>query len=261
MGIRFYCPNGHKLHVKEFQAGRQGICPHCGISMEIPLASTRASSKKRRGAEAGEDVEDTLVVPVGRKEDRGTTPGGAATPNAGAARREAGSAVAEAPAPQMPAISHPRPASSIPRPGTPAATPQRPIDPLDEIPTAVWYVRPPSGGQYGPATRDVMRGWMAEGRVSADSLVWREGWRDWSPAADVFPKFSAGLESSEQLGFLDDEIPVSATSPRKPAAATQTRPSAAAGNSRRLGLWIAGIVAALVLIGALIAAVMYRSFS
>ena len=26
MGIRFYCPNGHKLNVKEFQAGRRGIC-------------------------------------------------------------------------------------------------------------------------------------------------------------------------------------------------------------------------------------------
>ena len=45
MGIRFYCPNGHKLHVKEFQAGRRGVCPYCGVDVDIPLTSTRESSK------------------------------------------------------------------------------------------------------------------------------------------------------------------------------------------------------------------------
>jgi hypothetical protein len=37
MGIRLTCPNGHKLHVKAFLAGKRGICPHCGISFLIPL--------------------------------------------------------------------------------------------------------------------------------------------------------------------------------------------------------------------------------
>ena len=39
MGIRFYCPNGHKLNVKSFLAGKRGICPHCGIKFEIPQQS------------------------------------------------------------------------------------------------------------------------------------------------------------------------------------------------------------------------------
>ena len=39
MGIRFYCPNGHRLHVKEFQAGKRGICPHCDARFRIPPAS------------------------------------------------------------------------------------------------------------------------------------------------------------------------------------------------------------------------------
>ena len=39
MGIRFYCPNGHRLHVKEFQAGKRGICPHCDARFRIPSAS------------------------------------------------------------------------------------------------------------------------------------------------------------------------------------------------------------------------------
>lgn len=36
MGIRFACPNGHKLHVKEALAGKRGVCPDCGTKVTIP---------------------------------------------------------------------------------------------------------------------------------------------------------------------------------------------------------------------------------
>jgi hypothetical protein len=36
MGIRFSCPNGHKLHVKSFLAGKRGVCPQCGAKFIIP---------------------------------------------------------------------------------------------------------------------------------------------------------------------------------------------------------------------------------
>jgi hypothetical protein len=36
MGIRLACPNGHKLHVKAFLAGKRGICPKCGATFIIP---------------------------------------------------------------------------------------------------------------------------------------------------------------------------------------------------------------------------------
>jgi len=67
----------------------------------------------------------------------------------------------------------------------PQATPI--ADAIGEAPQAVWYVRPPSGGQYGPAGGEIMRKWIGEGRVSGDSLVWREGWPDWRAAGTVFP--------------------------------------------------------------------------
>ena len=63
-------------------------------------------------------------------------------------------------------------------------------DPIEEAPHAVWYVRPPSGGQFGPAAADVMRTWITEGRVTADSLVWREGWPEWKQAGALFPGVS-----------------------------------------------------------------------
>jgi hypothetical protein len=69
-------------------------------------------------------------------------------------------------------------------------------DPIAEAPQAVWYVRPPAGGQYGPAVGDVMRKWMAEGRVSGESLVWREGWPEWRKAAKVFPSLTPASSAS-----------------------------------------------------------------
>jgi hypothetical protein len=39
MGIRFYCPNGHKLNVKVFLAGKRGICPECDAKFVVPFES------------------------------------------------------------------------------------------------------------------------------------------------------------------------------------------------------------------------------
>jgi len=36
MGIRVECPNGHRLHLKAFLAGRRGLCPQCGAKFTIP---------------------------------------------------------------------------------------------------------------------------------------------------------------------------------------------------------------------------------
>ena len=39
MGIRFLCPNGHKLNVKAFLAGERGICPQCDAKFLVPHES------------------------------------------------------------------------------------------------------------------------------------------------------------------------------------------------------------------------------
>jgi hypothetical protein len=36
-----------------------------------------------------------------------------------------------------------------------------------------------------------MRKWISEGRVSSDSLVWREGWPEWRSAGQYFPDLQA----------------------------------------------------------------------
>lgn len=156
MGIKFHCPNGHKLNVKAFLAGKRGMCPKCGTKVRIPLES-------EPGLDSDLEEEDSAVDPS-------SNGSGAAT----AVRAPAGPAVSTSP---MTAIAAPSTTT---------------LDPIDENPAAIWYVRPPTGGQYGPAKGDIMRRWLSEGRVSSDSLVWREGWTDWQNAGKTFPALESG---------------------------------------------------------------------
>lgn len=39
MGIVSYCPNRHRVKVKDDLAGKKGICPTCGARFRIPLES------------------------------------------------------------------------------------------------------------------------------------------------------------------------------------------------------------------------------
>ena len=43
-----------------------------------------------------------------------------------------------------------------------------------------------------------MHQWLDEGRVTLDSLVWREGWEEWAPAARVFPNLGGPDALREQ---------------------------------------------------------------
>lgn len=65
MGIRFYCPRGHKLNVKAELAGKVGFCPECGQRVLIPIESTRESSHQRKLAKQdgfAPDSEETSLT-------------------------------------------------------------------------------------------------------------------------------------------------------------------------------------------------------
>ena len=93
----------------------------------------------------------------------------------------------------------------------------------------IWYIRPPSGGQFGPAPGELMRTWISEGRVSADSLVWREGWRDWQEAGAVFPK----LPGNQLVDMLESIPAVPAAAHTQSAASSQShQPKSGASSDR-----------------------------
>ncbi len=165
MGIRFYCPKGHKVHVKEFQAGQTGFCPTCGVRMQIPMESTRPSSREEKDRQREGEVE--FAVSLSDVEIEAPPP-----------------LLGEPPAPASSA------ANTFSASPAGAETSGSGNDPFAQAGDAVWYVRPASGGQFGPATADDMRNWLAEGRIGADSLVWCESWSDWRQAVAVFPQLA-----------------------------------------------------------------------
>ncbi|MDP6719567.1 MAG: DUF4339 domain-containing protein [Pirellulaceae bacterium] len=167
MGIRFYCPEcSRRMNVKTFLAGKRGICPHCDARWEIPLESEIPEGAPR-------------IRP--NTEPTGTKPTGLTAQT-----------VAASPA-SMAAAKSNAPANGDPLPSFEAIAPTV-GDPIDASPNAVWYVRPASGGEFGPAKGDVMRRWMQEGRVGADSMVWCEGWAEWQIAGPIFPSLAPSPE-------------------------------------------------------------------
>lgn len=249
MGIKFHCPNGHKLNVKSFLAGKKGVCPKCGIRVRIPTASEEAADDSGIGAA---QVAAGVAVAAG-------------LPAAGAnGSARPGPAVVAAPTNRLPAPTMPgpvMPAPAMPM-GTAVAVPAMPVpampvpamplppavaaaDPIAEAPGATWYVRPPGGGQYGPARGDVMRKWIAEGRVSSDSLVWREGWADWRNASQLFPNLaSAGTAAGPVIA-----APIATSS--TPSAAARYRPRKS-GNGMAIVFLVGLAFVCVVLVGVLV---------
>jgi len=202
MGIRFYCPNGHKLNVKDFQKGLKGICPACGVGVQVPLQSTRRSSREEKRSQGEEPASPTAAARW--------RPVQSPVPDAQAASGDGAEESSPLWAAAADTDSYPSTLATFA--ATPAArsgAAGKPGDPLADANTATWFVRPPSGGQFGPATADVMRIWLAEGRVTADTLVWREGWRDWQQAGNVLSQLSPvtipGLEE-----FFSEPVAASA---------------------------------------------------
>jgi len=176
MGIRLTCPNGHKLHLKSFLAGRRGICPHCGARFDIPgerlpeLPREAPSSFSALAAQA--------------RSSRERPP----------ARHGSSAALAALDVDHLLGIHHEIPSA------------------IDEAPAATWHVRLATGEQFGPADGPLMRQWLAEERVPAEAYVWREGWSDWRQASTVFEGLSAACESDAAVfpeTFLDADLNVS----------------------------------------------------
>jgi hypothetical protein len=250
MGIKFLCPNGHKLHVKAFLSGKKAICPKCGARVTVPGEVSPVSTTAGDGSQqdsgqpggAGDVLGDDLTISEGGSVILSTDLGVDPAQTAVGVRTSA--------------------------PSTHATSTH--ADAIDEAPSAVWYVRPATGGQFGPASGEIMRSWINEGRVGASSLVWRAGWPEWRSAVVTFPQLgpimtpgiaipgaaiivgggngSATTGASLPLGQAIQSLPadtaaVRTSVPETPAAL----PMAAAPRRRRKGNDIS-VIASIVLI-------------
>ncbi len=162
MGIRFFCPNGHKLNVKEHLAGKAGFCPECGVRLVIPYQSTRKSSRE-----------------LHQEKNVGDSPA-ASTPYS-----MTPSSFFLEEMQQQQSADEPFQFAQEPAPSPTESTISNPI--LQDQ-TVVWYIQVPNGPQYGPATGQVVSTWIQERRIGPTMLVWREGWSSWLEAKNVFPE-------------------------------------------------------------------------
>jgi hypothetical protein len=62
MGIRFSCPSGHKLNVKNFLAGKRGVCPQCGAKFVIPMPTEESATETPQPVGVGQSRSIEIAV-------------------------------------------------------------------------------------------------------------------------------------------------------------------------------------------------------
>lgn len=183
MGIRFRCHHCEtELHVKDFQAGKRGRCPECKGKFRIPL----------RDAAHSLEADDSST-------DEAAAPAISESAKASQAAHSSASAI-ETKKPRTKSVSQPSTTANS-TPDTSSAQTSVPLKPqaLIEAPNAKWFVRPTTGGQYGPASSESMWQWLGENRIGNDSLVWCEGWPEWLHAGEVFNDYFANYGAADSL--------------------------------------------------------------
>jgi hypothetical protein len=172
MGIVSFCPQGHRVKVKDHLAGKKGVCPICGARFRIPLASAAAPM---------------------------SAPAASTLPEATIVSRDAAVAA------RLPQVRPLNPAAEPAR-GVPAA-PDRPAggEPVEEEielvveethrhpaiadrPDLAWCIAVPGGTASEPMPADALQAWLDSGLSTGDELVWRADWAEWRPIAAVFPE-------------------------------------------------------------------------
>lgn len=180
MGVRFACHAcGKRLNIKTELAGKRGICPACSVRFRIPPYNTDLSTPLES---TPIEAEESMSVSAQASEARITNAKVAnSTGSSESVASQDSGGVALQDSPQTQEL-----ASSVTERAAPPSARANLQDVLGDT-TATWYVRPPNGGQYGPADGPTMGQWMKEGRVADLAMVWRDGWTDWRVAKDAIP--------------------------------------------------------------------------
>lgn len=222
MGIRFSCHLcNNPLHVKDYQAGKRGKCPKCQGSFRVPPADADFSLAIDESFSASPPAPQTSKKNVASP---ATKPAATHSP----ATKPAAD---DKPLATKPATSKSLEPASPSLPKTPNLTESQ----SDELPASLlpyvdsrWYVRPPSGGQYGPATTHTLLDWIQQRRVTADSLVWREGLENWGIVREVIPEPFGGLPPTNGLTA---QLPPTQSSPITSLADAKPQPSTSSPNT------------------------------
>lgn len=175
MGIHFVCHNcSYALHVKDFQAGKRGKCPNCRGSFRIPANDSSYSSPVEDVAESSAVANLRSAFELANQTTNAKLDDLHLDSVAIALERNSKDEEAAEDSPKTHDVK------------MPAA--------FTESSDAKWFVRPPSGGQFGPAPSKLVMAWISESRVTAESYLWREGFADWQLASELVPELFPAAE-------------------------------------------------------------------
>lgn len=170
MGVRFACHAcGRRLNVKSELAGRRGICPTCSVRFRVPAHDTQTSTPVDASEAPSPDdssvpTRSSAQAPQNQRSDVAQAAIGSGASGRTTASQQSTQAQREDSGSRQPS--------------------------LDEVlggTSATWYVRPSSGGQFGPADGPTLSQWISEGRVADSAMLWRDGWPEWRIARSVLP--------------------------------------------------------------------------
>lgn len=194
VGIRFACHAcGKPLNIKQELAGKRGVCPDCQVRFRIPLADSPTSEP----LESDSGSVNVSPVPAGQASPDAT---GMATHRT-VENQDAITAPVEGKSIAS-SVGETNANSAASAEVTAATTPE----------SVSWYVRPPSGGQFGPASEEVLHQWLMEGRIVGESLLWRPGWEQWRAAHEVLPGLKASASPVSLTSNSGDNLAAAAES-------------------------------------------------
>ena len=173
MGIVSFCPQGHRVKVKDHLAGKKGVCPTCGVRFRIPLASVAAPTAAVAAATLPEAKIVSLDAAVAARLPQVRLLNLAAEPARGVPA-----------APERPARSEPVEEEEV------ELVVEEPCrhPAIAARPDLAWCIAVPGGTASEPMSADALQAWLDSGLPTGDELVWRADWAEWQPIAAVFPE-------------------------------------------------------------------------
>lgn len=205
--ITFACPHcEQEIQVADEAAGRKGKCTRCKESIRVPESNGQPVEQEPKDdgrqpcphCQYRVGVPDNAIGRVGkcpqckqrvRFTEEGIVP-----------------VEVEQPAAQPP--PQPAPAAAAPAAEAPEATPP-PQPVVQDEPQ--WHIHTEQGQQLGPITAAELNDHIQGRTISADCLLWQEGWEDWQRAGDLYPTLNAPAAAPAPVasphdpdGFLAD---------------------------------------------------------
>ena len=190
MGIVCHCPNGHRVKVKDYQAGKRGLCPTCGAKFSIPAAAGVEADGSHEADNNPWSMPDQPQLPLARFVP--LEPSTIATLPRAMPFQEARAAAAAAHE-SSESYAETMPLGVDPLAAGPADAVGSPLHPtIADRADLSWRIAYPGGEPSEPVSAATMQEWLAGGQAEGTVLVWRADWADWLPVRAVFPEFFPG---------------------------------------------------------------------